>query len=59
LILSVTVPEESWVVFGNGALKEKTQTPEGFCHTFEQSPPISTYIYGMDAGCFSIIENDQ
>lgn len=58
--LSVTVPEESWVVFGNGALKEKVKTPEGgYCHSFEQSPPISTYIYGMDAGSFSIIENDK
>jgi aminopeptidase N len=60
LKLSVTVPVEKWVVFGNGALKEKTAAEDGWwCHTFEPSPPISTYIYGMDAGSFSVIENDN
>jgi len=26
---------------------------------FEDSPPISTYLYGMDAGPFSYVKNDQ
>lgn len=26
---------------------------------FEESPAISTYIYGMDAGCYSVVENDN
>ena len=55
----MTVPEEAWVVFGNGALVEKTKSEGGFKHSFEQSPPISTYLYGMDAGSFSIIDNDN
>jgi aminopeptidase N len=29
------------------------------CHIFEQSPPISSYLYGMDAGNYSIIDNDN
>ena len=29
------------------------------CHLFEESPPISTYLYGMDAGNYSVIENDN
>ena len=59
LKLTVTVPEEAWVVFGNGALVKKDKSEAGYTHTFETSPPISTYLYGMDAGSFSIIENDK
>jgi aminopeptidase N len=38
---------------GFGALKGK-----GELHVFTDSPPISTYLYGMDAGPFVYVKND-
>ena len=31
---------------------------KGELHMFANSPPISTYLYGMDAGPFSYVAND-
>ena len=67
------VPDKEWKVFANGSKKENTQdmktfindkgftqTPgKGELHMFANSPPISTYLYGMDAGPFSYVANDQ
>lgn len=28
-------------------------------YIFNSSPPISTYIYALDVGCYAIIDNDK
>lgn len=62
----ITPPEADWEVIANGkkegavSLNKKQllgqldidETAEGIVHTFEESPPISTYIYGVMAGKF-------
>jgi len=69
LALSVAVPDKDWKVFANGNKKDNTQDLQAFIneneftqmpakgelHMFADSPPISTYLYGMDAGPFSYV----
>ena len=42
-------------------LKENgfSDVSQGQLHVFSDSPPISTYLYGMDAGPFVYVKNDQ
>ena len=71
LAVEVAVPDAQWKVYSNGFPKENTKDLEAFIkeheftqpakgalHMFEDSPPISTYLYGMDAGPFSYVKND-
>jgi len=59
-------PAEDWKVVSNGATKS-IEVKEGselmadkhWLHTFEQCPPISTYIYNMCAGNFEVIEDQN
>ena len=30
-----------------------------YYYIFKSSPPISTYIYALDAGCYALIDNDK
>ena len=66
--LTVITPDPEWKVFANSNLKTKegsydeamfTKLPESTVFEFEDSPPISSYLYGMDAGPFSYLENDK
>lgn len=75
LLLEVVTPIKDWSVFGNASLKSKItaeaevsdylqklnfkSTGGQTVHIFEDGPSISTYIYGMDAGPFTVVKNDQ
>ena len=64
LDLKVLAPEDDWVVIANGTHAQKMevscipeldgmlQPSKMWLHTFEQCPPISSYIYNMCAGQF-------
>jgi aminopeptidase N len=43
----------------NFEMKAGEDVAQFACHIFEKSPAISTYLYGMDAGNYSIIDNDN
>lgn len=43
----------------NGCQIDEKQIGKMTLKIFEDSPAISTYIYGMDAGCYSVIDNDN
>ena len=30
-----------------------------YYYKFNSSPPISTYIYALDIGCYALIDNDK
>jgi len=30
-----------------------------YYYKFNSSPPISTYIYALDVGCYAFIDNDK
>jgi aminopeptidase N len=53
--LNVTCPKD-WQCFSNGALLETTDEGK---RIFEPTPPISTYLYGLDAGCYTFVNNDK
>ena len=51
--MTVVAPKD-WEVFSNGQIVETTEEGK---RVFEPSPPISTYLYGLDAGQYFIVNN--